>query len=476
MLTASEDGEAHVADVERLLTRADEITKTETARLLERSPGSAELHARAVRFMPNGVASNFQAGDPYPIYLSHGRGPHVWDVDGLDYLDFHGGFGVNVVGHAHPKIVEAVEKAIRTGAHFAVTTPTTVALAEEINRRFGWEQMRFVNSGTEATMDAVRVARAATGRDRILKMEGSYHGHHDAVLFSVVPEADVLDLRTNVSGEAADASGSAYTTQPTSKGISRSIWHDTVIVPFNDAAAVEEVFSEHGDEIAALILEPVMMNIGIVVPEPGYLQALRDLCDRFGVVLIFDEVKCGGTIAPGGATERFGVQPDLACLAKAVGGGLTIGAFGGRGSIMEIVTKGAAQQGTFNGNPVSSAAGLAALTEVLTPDAYAEFERRGSLLAGGCDAAISEHGIPAHTVDLGAKGCVSYRPQPLRNYRDFLDTLPELFAASYPWMVNRGIFMTPGDEEQWTLSVQHSDEDVQRYVDAFGEFCAALAS
>jgi glutamate-1-semialdehyde 2,1-aminomutase len=263
------------ADRERLLANASQIASSEMARLLERSPGSAELHTRALRSLPNGVASNFQAGDPYPIYLSHASGAHVWDVDGLDYLDFHGGFGVNVVGHAHPKIVEAVTKAIARGAHFAVTTPTTVALAEEINRRFGWEQMRFVNSGTEATMDAVRVARAATGRDRIVKMEGSYHGHHDAVLFSVVPESDVLDLRTHPGGQAADASGRAYTTQPTSKGIPRSMWNDTIIVPFNDASAVEEVFSEHGDEIAALILEPVMMNIGIVVPHPGYLEALR---------------------------------------------------------------------------------------------------------------------------------------------------------------------------------------------------------
>src|SRR5205823_6198667 len=230
------------ADTERLLARAQEIARDEMGRLVERSPGSAELHARAVRSLPNGVASNFQTGDPYPIYLSHAKGPHVWDVDGIDYLDFHGGFGVNVVGHAHQKIVEAVSKAIASGAHFAVTTPATVALAEEINRRFGWEQMRFVNSGTEATMDAVRAARAVTGRDRIVKMEGSYHGHHDAVLFSVVPEADVLDLKSTVSGEAADSSGSAYTTRPTSKGVPRSMWHDTIIVPFNDADAVAEVF------------------------------------------------------------------------------------------------------------------------------------------------------------------------------------------------------------------------------------------
>src|SRR5438132_2016996 len=209
------------ADTERLLARAEEIARVEMGRLVERSPGSAELHARAKRALPNGVASNFQAGDPYPIYLSHAKGPHVWDVDGLDYLDFHGWVGVNVEGHYHPKIVEAVTKAIASGAHFAVTTPQTVALAEEINRRFGWEQMRFVNSGTEATMDAIRVARAATGRDRIVKMEGSYHGHHDSVLFSVVPEADVLDMRFHTGGSGDQK---WYSTEPTSKGVPQALW------------------------------------------------------------------------------------------------------------------------------------------------------------------------------------------------------------------------------------------------------------
>jgi glutamate-1-semialdehyde 2,1-aminomutase len=462
-------------DIERIVVRAAEVAERETKQLIDRTAGSAALHERALRSLPNGVASNFQAGDPYPIYLSRGQGSHVWDVDGTDYLDFHGGFGVNVVGHAHPKIAEAIAKAARSGTHFAVTTPTTVALAEEICRRFNLEQVRLVNSGTEATMDAIRVARAITGRDRIVKMEGSYHGHHDAVLFSVVPEADFLGLRETTGGESADSSGSAYTTVPTSKGVPRSTWKDTIIVPFNDADAVAEVFGEHGEDIAALIMEPVMMNIGIVVPTPGYLERVRELCDRHGVVFIYDEVKSGGTIAAGGAIERYGVQPDLACFAKALGGGTTIGAFGGKASVMEIVTRGAAQQGTFNGNPLSCAAGLTALTEVLTPDAYVEFARLGTKLAEGCTAAIRSNGIPAHTVDLGAKGCVSYRPEPLTSYRDFLETRPELFAASYPWMVNRGIFMTPGDEEQWTLSVQHSDQDIQTYVDAFAAFCSELA-
>ena len=459
-------------DLERLKTRAAEIADREMKQLLDRTAGSKALFERAVRSLPAGVVSNFQAGDPYPIYLEKGKGPHVWDVDGRQYKDFHGGFGVNVVGHAHPKIVEALHKAAEGAIHFAVTTEKTVALAEAICERFQVEQLRFVNSGTEATMDAIRVARAATGRDKIVKMEGSYHGHHDSVLFSVVPEADTLGMRFDVGQDGK----SWYTTKPTSKGVPEALWPTTIVVPFNDAAAVEQALADNEGQVGAVILEPVMMNIGIVVPAPGYLQALRDACERHGAVLIYDEVKCGGTIAYGGTQERYGVKPHLSAWAKAIGGGATIGAFGGDASIMEWVTKGAAQQGTFNGNPLSVAAGLAALTEVLTKDAYDHLGKLGTMLAEGCDRIIAETDIPAHTVDLGAKGCVSYRSEPLTNYRDFLETHTELYWASYPFMVNRGIFMTPGDEEQWTISVQHSEEDVQAYIDAFDEFCHTLSS
>jgi glutamate-1-semialdehyde 2,1-aminomutase len=443
------------ADPDRITARAREVADRERRRLVERTPASARLYERAVRVMPLGVASNFQAADPYPIYLARGQGSRVWDVDGTEYVDFHGGFGVNVVGHAHPKVVEAIDRAARSGTHFAVSTEVTVALAEEICQRFRLEQMRFVNSGTEATMDAVRIARSATGRD-------------------VVTEAEVLGLR-KVGGEPVVSTGDAYRTSPTSRGIPASLAEHTFVVPFNDPLALEHVLAERGAEVACLIMEPVMMNIGLVVPEPGYLERVRELCTRHGVVLIFDEVKSGATIAYGGAIERFGVQPDLACFAKAVGGGTTIGALGGKASVMEVVTRGTAQQGTFNGNPLSCAAGLAALTQVLTPDAYDHLEKLGTLLADGCRQAIEEHGIPAHAVDLGAKGCVSYRREPLRNYRDFLECNTALFEASLPWLLNRRIFMTPGDEEQWTLSVQHSEEDIRRYVEAFGEFCSELA-
>jgi glutamate-1-semialdehyde 2,1-aminomutase len=449
---------------DHITARAREIGKQELARLQERTGASAKLFERASRTMPMGVASSFQAADPYPVYLARGEGSRVWDLDGTEYVDFHNGFGTMAVGHAHPKVVEAIDRAARSGTHFAVTTETTVALAEELCRRFRLESVRFVNSGTEATMDAIRIARAATGKDTVVKIKGSYHGHHDTVMFSVVSNADMMGGR-----DLPDD-------RPMSKGIPPEMAERTLVVPFNDADALQRLLQERGEELACLILEPVMMNIGIALPEPGYLERVRELCTEHGVILIFDEVKSGATIAEGGAIERFGVQPDLACFAKAIGGGLPAGAFGGRAEVMDVINRGAAQQGTFNGNPLSSAAGLTALTEVLTPEAYEHFGSIGTRLAEGCRRAIEEHGIPAHTVDLGCKGCVSYHPTPLRDYRDFLASNGELFEASWAWLMNRGIFMTPGDEEQWTLSVQHSEEDVDRYVEAFSEFCAAVAS
>jgi len=449
---------------DRLLARAQEVGQSEMARLLARTPRSAELYQRAVKTLPFGVVSSFQKMQPYPIYVTRGKGSHIWDQDGTEYLDFHGGFGAMVVGHAHPRIVEAIHEAAGGGTHFAVTTESAVRFGEEICRRFNLEMIRFANSGTEATMDAIRVARAATGRDVVCKIEGSYHGHHDSVMFSVIPNADTMGGR--------DRPASA----PVSKGMVKDASKYIQVVPFNDADHLERVLDEKGSEIACLIMEPAMMNIGIVVPQPGYLERVRQLCTKHGVVLIYDEIKTGFTIASGGATERFGVQPDLVCLAKAIAGGLPAAAFGGREDLMRLIERGVSQMGTYNGNPLVAHVGLVVMTEILTPAAYDYLGRLGTRLVRGCQAAIDRCGMPAHTVDLGAKGCVSYRPTPMRNYRDFLETRTELFAASYPWLLNRGLFMTPGDEEQWTLSVQHGDAEVDRYIEVFTEFCAALTS
>ena len=338
----------------------------------------------------------------------------------------------------------------------------TVALAEEICRRFDLDQVRFANSGTEATMDAIRIARAATGRDMVVKIEGSYHGHHDTVMFSVLPNADALggrDLPSTTpmsSGIPADmakhtAGGAVQRRGRVRGGAGRARRRDRLPHP----RARDD---EHRHRRARARLP----------------AGAKDLCERHGVVLIFDEVKSGATVAEGGAGQRYGVRPHLACFAKALFGGTPGAAFGGDAAIMDVIGHGAAQMGTFNGNPLVAAAGLACLTEVLTPDAYAQLAEMGARLAGGCQAAIDASGIPAHTVDLGAKGCVSFRKERSRNYRDFLATKPELFGAAFPWAINRGVFMTPGDEEQWTLSVQHTDADIDRYVERLQAFCESL--
>ena len=379
------------ASADQLIERAKRIRETEMARLLERTQGSARLFERASRILPFGVVSSFQKMQPYPLYLTRGQGSHVWDQDGREYLDFHNGFGAMVVGHAHPRVVEAITEAAGRGTHFAVTTEVAVEFGEEICRRFHLEAIRFANSGTEATMDAIRVARAATGRDVVCKIEGSYHGHHDAVMFSVLPNADLMGGRDRPARA------------PVSKGLVKDAAKYIEVVPFNDAAHLERVLAERGKEIACLIMEPAMMNIGIVVPEPGYLQRVRQLCDQYGVVFIFDEIKTGFTIAAGGATERFGVQPDLICLAKAISGGLPAAAFGGKKDLMFLIEQGVSQMGTYNGNPLVAHVGLVVLRELLTPDGYRYLARLGTRLVEGCQRVIETHGIPAHTVDLGAK-------------------------------------------------------------------------
>ena len=441
----------------------DEIKTTELDLFRQRTPKSGAMYVRAEKAMPFGVTSSFQAGDPYPIYLAHGAGSQVTDIDGNAYIDFHNGFGTMVVGHAHPTVRAAIERAAATGTHFAATTEAGVLVAEELKRRFGLEKVRFTNSGTEATMDAVRLARAASGKDVLLKVEGSYHGHHDAVMYSVVPTMD--------SAEGGERPWS----EPFSRGIPNESSAHTHIVPFNDIDALEAALDEN-DDIGALIMEPVMMNIGIVLPKKGYLEKVRALCDRHSVVLIFDEVKTGVTIAPGGATELFGVQPDLVCLAKAIGGGTPVGAFGGKASIMDEIENGVAALGTFNGNPLSMGAALATLTEILTPDAYDHLARIGTRLASGCEQILRKAGVPATVTDLGCKGAIAFRDRPLEQYRDYKEIDDSLFEASWYWLVNRGIFQTPGKEEQWTLSVQHTDADIDRFIEIFDAYCTAVTS
>src|SRR5215211_3712940 len=440
--------------------RVRELIELERGQLLARTEGSQAYYERAIAVMPRGVPSSFQAADPRPIYISHGEGQRVWDVDGNEYVDFHNGFGVMCVGHAHPAIVRAVSERAGRGSHFAAPTEGSILVAEELRRRFGMPQWRFTNSGTESTMDAIHVARGVTGRDTILKIEGSYHGHHDAVMVSVYPDLEELGDR---DGPVSVPYGAGYP---------RALTELTRSVPFNDADALARVLDGLGGQVGGLIMEPAMMNINIVPPVEGYLERVRELTREHGVKLIFDEVKTGATIAYGGATRRFGVEPDMVTLAKAICGGYPGGAIGMSPELAELVASGRVHQyGTFNGNPLVMAAAEATLTEVLTDRAYAKLERTNEKVLAGCDELIERYRLPAHTEGLGAKGCVVFSAEPIREYRDYLTKVDDdLSTLAWLYHMNHGIFMTPGVEEEWTLSLAHDDEHLRRYLDAFGAF------
>jgi glutamate-1-semialdehyde 2,1-aminomutase len=451
-------------------TRIQELTEREERTLNERTPKSRELFERARRTMPNGVASSYQAREPWPMFLTRGEGQFVWDADGHKLIDYHNGFGSMVVGHANPAIVKAVSERVRLGSHFSAPTEDAAFVAEELARRFRLPKWRFTNSGTEATMDAIRIARGATGRDTVLKILGSYHGHHDGVMVAV-----------GVSLDWDEADPDNIPSTPYGEGLPLAVADLTVAVPFNDAESLSrrlDRLEEEGRLPACLIMEPAMMNIGVVLPEPGYLEAVREETMKRGVLLIFDEVKTGLTVAPGGATERFGVQPDLVTLAKTLGGGLPSGAVGGTDEVMAVVEEGRVHQvGTFNGNPLSMAAARATLDEVLTPEAYPHLESIDDRLVAGCQAVIERYGLPGYTVGIGSKGCVTFAPGRITDYASFRQQQDaELTELAWLYNVNRGIFMTPGREEEWTLSVAHQPADADGFVAVFEELAADLTA
>ena len=449
--------------------RIHELIEREERRLDERTQSSFALYKRADAVLSAGVASSYQLRDPWPIYLSHGRGPKVWDVDGNEMYDFHNGFGSMVQGHAHPAIGRAVSERYGQGTHFAAPTEDAVVVAEELARRFGLEKWRYTNSGSESTMDAIRIARAYTGRDTVMKIFGSYHGHHDTVMVSIGVEYDRIGDRENLAS------------LPYGAGIPQAVVDLTVPVPFNDAGAMERRIKRldaEGRKPACVIMEAAMMNLGVVLPEPGYLEAVREITQRHGVVLIFDEVKTGLCIAAGGAVERWGVKPDMVTLAKALGGGVPTGAIGGSEDVMSVVEDGSVYQvGTYNGNPLGMAAARANLTEVLTPEAYKHLDALNERILRGCSDVIERYGLSGYSVGVGSKGCVTFSPVKVVDYETFKENQDaELADLAWLFNMNRGIYMTPGREEEWTLSVTHTDESVDRYVATFDEMARDLTA
>jgi len=447
--------------------RIAELTAREAARLDARTGASGEMYKRASAHLAGGVASSYQLRDPWPIYISRGSGPKVWDVDGNEMWDFHNGFGSMVQGHAHPAIGAAIAERYPMGTHFGCPTEDDVFVADELARRFGLPKWRYTNSGSEATMDAIRIARALTGRDTVMKIFGSYHGHHDTVMVSIGVEYDKIGDRENLASLAYGA------------GIPQSVVDMTVAVPFNDAGAMErriERLAAEGRKPACVIMEAAMMNLGVVLPEPGYLEAVREITRRHGIVLIFDEVKTGLAIAPGGATEKFGVTPDMVTMAKVLGGGLPSGAIGGTEEVMAVVEDGSVYQvGTYNGNPLSMVAARASLEQVLTPDAYAHLAHLNDRIVSGCQDVVDRYELPGYALGIGSKGCVTFSTTKVVDYESFKEN-QDADLANLAWLfnLNRGIFMTPGREEEWTLSVTHTDEAIDAYVAVFEELASEL--
>jgi glutamate-1-semialdehyde 2,1-aminomutase len=372
-----------------------------------------------------------------------------------------------VQGHAHPAIGHAIRERYGRGTHFAAPTEDAIVVGEELARRFRLPKWRYTNSGSESTMDAIRIARGLTGREPILKIFGSYHGHHDAVMVSIGVDYD------RIGDPDAPAS------LPYGAGIPQAIVDLTYAVHFNDAESMERrihALDKQGRKPACVIMEAAMMNLGVVLPEPGYLEAVREITRRAGVVLIFDEVKTGLCIAAGGAVERFGVEPDMVTLAKALGAGVPTGAIGMTEEVARVVEDGTVYQvGTFNGNPLGMAAARANLQEVMTPEAYAHLDHLNDRIVSGCDAVIARYELPGYTVGIGSKGCVTFSPVRVTDYATFKEN-QDAALSELAWLfnLNRGIFMTPGREEEWTLSVTHTDEVVDAFVDVFAELAAEL--
>lgn len=431
----------------------DEIIENEERIFMSRVPKSVEMHQQASKSIPGGVPSSWASSRPTPIWVSHGEGSHVWDVDGNKYVDFHAGYGANVVGHANPAVVAAVQQRVTLGTHFAQPTPDVIVVAEALTKRFGLPKWRFCNSGSEATMDAIHLMRAVSGRDLIIKIEGSYNGHHDSVLVSIFRSTSELGPQQ----EPWRVPGA---------GVPQAIADCVRIVPYNDLDALERTLTMYAGQIAGMILEPMMMNAGIIAPQDGYLKGVREITKRHGVLLAFDEVKTGLVVHHGGATKLYGVTPDIICLAKALGGGVPCGAIGGTDEVMSAITDGRYNQvGTFNGNPLTMAAARAVLTEIMSEDVYAQANELGAYILKNALSTLHSYGQSAYGFQAGFKVCVVFNDKPAKNYREFLKISTGISHLHFLKQFNGGVFLPPwGKSESLTLSIAHTKSDADQYI------------
>lgn len=425
---------------------------------------SEDLFEEAKEVLPGGTGGSAPNWDPYPFFVSKAEGSNIWDVDGNDYVDFNLSWGVLAVGHQHPKLTEGLRDQQQKGTMYGLPHEETLDVARALRDRFPIEKVRFTNSGTESTMYASRLARRVTGNDKIVKIEGAYHGVSDQLHMSKRPP-----LRKAGHPEQPKS-------VPHGGGLTDEVVENTINVPFNDIEVMDEILSSHRGEVAAVIVEPVMMNAGVIPPEDGYLSDLRTLTNEHNTLLVFDETKTGVKIAPGGAADLYDVKPDLVTLAKAIGGGLPIGAISGKASIMnEIGDEGLF--GTFSANPLSIRASKVTLTEILTDDEYNEMERLGDVLFSGYEDIIKDHGLDATVQAVNGVGGPIFTEDSVDNYREWTDVDHEAFHEYWLDMVNQGVIPTSyGADEEANLCVQHTDEDIAHHLEAFKATAARLSS
>jgi glutamate-1-semialdehyde 2,1-aminomutase len=430
----------------------------------QRTPRSAALWERARRVSPLGVHSNYRFLDPYPFYVNRAQGVTLWDVDGNDYLDFNMGFGSLQSGHAHPQLVDALSKQLANGSIYGYEWERTPEVAERICERYRMDKVRFSTTGLEATHHAIRFARAYTKKRYVLKFEGSYHGSHDTLLVGVKP-------RIAVAGTPEHPASA-----PASPGILPELTERTLVAPFNDLEATRRIALEHRDDLAAIIAEPIPMNMGFILPEDGFFPGLRELADELGALLIFDEIKTGAKYLHGGA-GRVGVRPDILTLGKSIACGIPLSVIAaGPGILDEVGPRKVAHAGTYNSNPLAMTACLASLEHILTEEALDRSARLNERLAKGYAEVFDDAGVTAHVAADGVSGTVFFAEHPVRNWRDFLGVDGDRSMLYYYLCLNRGLIPSgTGPDEQWTISVQHTDADVDRHLEILGSVAERLA-
>jgi glutamate-1-semialdehyde 2,1-aminomutase len=407
---------------------------------------SEELFNESKKFLPGGVDSPVRAYKPYPFFAESAKGSKIVDVDGKSYIDYCLAYGPMVLGHANPDVIAEVVMQLKKGSSYGVPTENEIKLAKLVVKKVPCAEMvRFVNSGTEATMSAIRLARAATGRNKILKFEGAYHGAHDYVLVK---------------------SGSGAAGLPDSPGVPEETTKNTILVPFNDVDAMVKLIENDGDSIAAIIIEPIMGNIGFIPPREGYLEFLRKITYENGIILIFDEVITGFRIAEGGAQEHFGITPDLVTFGKILGGGFPIGALSGKTELMEMLAPSGSvyQAGTFNGNPISVSAGLATLKQ-LDNSFYTKMNSKGNSLRAAIKDIIADNGLNYHVAGLSSMFQIYLTDREVWNYQDAKTADTEKFLAYFHTLLNKGVFIPPSQFECCFISLMHSNEDLEQTLD-----------